>query len=63
MTHARWYARPNDVIGGWSVTPADVPPSSGIPTVADVASESIARHIAAQHNAALADGADRDQPS
>ncbi|MBO3736669.1 hypothetical protein [Actinoplanes flavus] len=63
LTHARWFAQPNDLIGGWSVMPVDAPPSSGIPTVADVASESIARHIAAQHNADLAVDADSNRPT
>jgi hypothetical protein len=47
---ATWYARPNDLIGGWCVMPADEPPSSGPPEVASFASETVAQHIADLHN-------------
>jgi hypothetical protein len=60
LVQARWFARPNDLNGAWSVMPADAPPSSGIPVVADVASEAVARHIAAQHNTTQAAGTDTD---
>lgn len=49
----RWYPRENDLVGGWCVMPADLPPSSGVHEVADVVSEEVARHIADLHNAAL----------
>lgn len=51
---ARWHVHPNDVIGGWSLMPCDMPPSSGVPEVAGFLSEQAARHIADLHNAALA---------
>jgi hypothetical protein len=51
---AAWYARPNDLIGGWCVMPSGEPPSSGGPEVADFCTEGIARHVAELHNASLA---------
>ncbi|GAA0493685.1 hypothetical protein Ade02nite_21290 [Paractinoplanes deccanensis] len=50
---ACWYARPNDLIGGWSVMPVDQPPSSGYPEVGCFLSRPVAEHIAALHNAGL----------
>ena len=47
---ATWYARPDDLIGGWCVMPSDEPPSSGPPEVASFASETVAQHIADLHN-------------
>lgn len=55
MLRARWFVHPNDVIGGWSVTPADLPPSSGVPEVATFLSEQAARHITDLHNTSLED--------
>jgi hypothetical protein len=46
----RWYARPNDLIGGYCVMPVDEPPSSGIPEVADFMDEHTAQHVAKLHN-------------
>ena len=52
---ATWYARANDLIGGWCVMPSDEPPSSDIPAiVADFATETIAQHVADLHNDWLA---------
>jgi hypothetical protein len=54
--HGRWYAQPNDLIGGWSVMPVDQPPSAArLPDLASFASEHIARHIATLHNQQLED--------
>jgi hypothetical protein len=47
---SRWYARPNDLIGGWCVMPVDEPPSGGMPEVADFIRQEAAGHIAALHN-------------
>lgn len=49
-----WFARPNDLIGGWCVMPVDEPPSSGIPEVADFTTRELAEHIVSLHNNALA---------
>lgn len=49
----RWYARENDLIGGWCVMPENQPPSKGIPEVADITSREVAEHIAELHNRAL----------
>jgi hypothetical protein len=46
----RWYARHNDLIGGWCVMPADEAPSSGTPEVADLLSQAVAEHIVWLHN-------------
>lgn len=49
---ATWYAKPNDLIGGWCVGTDELPPSkaSVAPLVADFISEAVARHVAALHN-------------
>lgn len=49
----RWYAQPDDLIGGACIMPIDLPPSSGHPSVGDFLSDEIARHIVELHNAAL----------
>lgn len=54
MMNTKWYARENDLIGGWCVVPLDLPPSSGIWEIADFIDERAARHIAWLHNAWLA---------
>lgn len=46
----RWFARPNDLIGGWCVMPVDEPPSQGVPEVADFTTRELAEHIAQLHN-------------
>lgn len=48
--HQRWYARENDVIGGWCVMPVDQPPSGGVPEIADFTARENAEHIARLHN-------------
>lgn len=46
-----WFARENDLIGGWCVMPViDEPPSWGVPEVADFTTREIAEHIADIHN-------------
>jgi hypothetical protein len=48
---ARWYAKPDDLIGGWCVMDIDETPRlSGRPWVATFCSEQVARHIADLHN-------------
>lgn len=52
-----WYAKPNDVIGGWCVMPVDkLPSEAGIQEVADVVTEAQAQHIAYLHNMWLVRG-------
>lgn len=46
----RWFARENDIIGGWCVTPVDEPPSHGVTEVASFTSKELADHIAFLHN-------------
>ena len=50
---ARWHVHADDTIGGWAVMPADLPPSSGVPTVASFLAEECARHITSLHNTTL----------
>lgn len=50
IMNADWYAQPDDLIGGWCVVPLDLPPSSGVFTIADFIDERAARHIAWLHN-------------
>lgn len=45
-TPGPWFARPNDLIGGWCVRTADTPPSEGPGEVADFIREEDARFIA-----------------
>jgi len=51
---SRWYARPDDLIGGWCVMPVDEPPSAGMPEVASFIMQEAAEHIAFLHNQWLA---------
>ena len=46
-TPGPWFARPNDLIGGWCVRTADTPPSEGPGEVADFIREEDARLVAA----------------
>lgn len=47
----RWYAKPNDLIGGWCVMYVDETPAvSGLPEVAGFTTERMATHIAYLHN-------------
>lgn len=48
--HAKWWAWPDDTIGGWAVMPHNVPPSTGTPVVGSFLCEQTARHIADLHN-------------
>lgn len=50
MMNTQWFARENDLIGGWCVVPIDLPPSSGVWTIANFIDERSARHIAWLHN-------------
>lgn len=58
---ARWYAWPDDTIGGWAVMPDNSPPSAGVPAVGSFLSEQTARHIADLHNATLTDAGEEAQ--
>lgn len=53
----RWYAHPNDLIGGWSILTHDGPPSEldghNGREVATFVNQQDARHIVDLHNAAL----------
>ncbi|MEU9404747.1 hypothetical protein AB0E08_03390 [Streptomyces sp. NPDC048281] len=53
----KWRAQPDDMIGGWCVTPAadKRTPAEGAPSLADFASEEIARHVSELHNQWLED--------
>ena len=54
LLSVRWFAQPNDLIGGWCAMTVDAPPSEGIGlSVADFMTEAAARHIVALHNEAL----------
>lgn len=48
-----WYARENDIVGGWCVMPVDEAPSCGVAEVADFTTRELAGHIAGLHNAWL----------
>jgi hypothetical protein len=56
MKQVSWHAMENDLIGGWCVMPLPLPPSSGVPTIADFTAEQHARYIADLHNARLKEG-------
>jgi hypothetical protein len=46
-----WYAKPNDLIGGWCVMPVNAAPGeSNVPEVADFTFREHAEHIAVLHN-------------
>lgn len=45
-TPGSWFARPNDLIGGWCVRTVDTPPSEGPGEVADFIEEADANFIA-----------------
>ena len=52
----RWYAKPNDLTGGWSIMTADVTPADAGEDVVEVGSfldEALARHIVEMHNGAI----------
>lgn len=52
---APWYAKPNDLIGGWCVMDIDQTPAQAQrPGVADFTSQALAEHIADLHNQHLA---------
>jgi hypothetical protein len=48
--------QPNDIVGGWSITVTDDPPSAGYPEVATLLSRASAEHIVELHDAYLAAG-------
>jgi hypothetical protein len=48
-----WYAKPDDLIGGWCVMPVDCTPAEAPKGIAEVASfvyKEVAEHMAAIHN-------------
>lgn len=56
----RWYAHPDDLVGGWCVMNRDHPPSQldrdvdpDAREVGDFLGEDVARHVVALHNATL----------
>ena len=50
----KWWAKPNDLIGGWCVMPDDTTPATSTDyEVADFCSKEAAEHIAELHNAWL----------
>lgn len=53
--NVRWYAKPDDLIGGWCVMPVDQTPgeAGNVPQMADFCTEAAAQHIADLHNATL----------
>jgi hypothetical protein len=53
ILNAKWYAKPNDVIGGWCVMDIDDTPSHGRFEIADFTSQEIAEHIAKLHNESI----------
>jgi hypothetical protein len=55
LMNSEWFARENDLIGGWCIVPMDMPPSSGVVTIADFIDERAARHIAWLHNRFLSE--------
>lgn len=53
-----WYAKPNDLIGGWCIGVDERPPSKeGVWLLGDFITEDVARHIVALHNQAIAGSA------
>lgn len=46
----RWYAMPDDLIGGWCIMLTEEPPSKGGCGVGDFISEEAARHVVERHN-------------
>lgn len=61
----RWYAHPNDLIGGWAILNRDHPPSHlnrnvdpDARQIGDVLGEQVARHIVDLHNQHLETGRD-----
>lgn len=48
--NSRWYAMPDDLIGGWCIMLSQDPPSRGGYGVGDFISEEAAKHVAQLHN-------------
>lgn len=46
----RWYAQPDDLIGGWCVTADPRPPSAGAAEIASFTGRNVAEHVAHLHN-------------
>jgi hypothetical protein len=54
LLRVRWFAQPNDLIGGWCAVTVNAPPSEGVGfIVADFITEATAKHIVALHNESL----------
>lgn len=54
MTKTKWYAKENDLIGGWCVMDVDQTPGEAQrPEIADFCSKENAERIAALHNASI----------
>lgn len=51
LLFSKWYAHPNDLIGGWSIMSVDSPPSqTKYNEVACFTDELLARHMVRLHN-------------
>jgi hypothetical protein len=48
--NVKWYAQPNDLIGGWCVSIIDKPPSQGPGDIGNFITEEMARHVVEIHN-------------
>jgi hypothetical protein len=57
----KWYAKPDDLIGGWCVMDTDMTPGeANRPEIACFISEKLARHIAYLHNQWVYEGCEED---
>lgn len=59
ITRMRWYAVPDDTIGGWAIATADLPTSrlpdsNGARWIGDALTQQLARHVVRLHNEWLA---------
>ena len=54
-----WYAKPNDVVGGWSIMPVDETPSQGGWEVGTFLTREVAEHLTFLHNYRI--GVQRDR--
>lgn len=55
-----WFVQPDDLIGGWCITPLPYPPGDGTPEIASFISEDIAHYIVSLHNQRLSGDQQRD---
>jgi hypothetical protein len=57
-----WYAKPDDLVGGWCIGVDERPPSEGAWTLGDFMNEDVARYIVGLHNQAIGGGVSAAQP-